>query len=633
METIFTQKTAGKDEKLEMERKERSTDYFDTHRDFFEAYARGGVKVEPAPARLDTFAFDLKKDTIYVNDMFYRTERGFSDEKTAFAVCHEVEHFLEKKAMVKEKGGDEKFARYLERISSSRAYKLLDNCIADIRENRAVVEKTSKDFRDIEVKMYRDDLFPKADFSEDPLHIQFAQAILRERRLPDEKCVVAGEVREKIDTLDGIANENKTKLLDAMTDPRVAMSLRLKLLDEYVVPMMEELKQKDLENEKKRRGEEKGKGDSEKGEGDGEESQKRGGEEGNPLDLDEVFKDAYEKAEKGVLGSVPHEAEEKAFKEWKEEQKRQSVEAREEEHAKSLGVSKKALNEYRAISKTLQGVVNSETNQSIVEELHELFARIIAKRKKKWVTPKYPLEEGDTLDDPVGAYTEGVRGNFRPKVWEEHEIKEYRGNRCGEVEISFVCDGSGSMNDGSGVKRKEQQKAMVLAMEALKDFNDMVDEERSTLVNPFDIKTEVYRFHGEENDRTPIKVLGKELSERDRITVCGELSQTSGSTTDDFTPLETIDGSISPDVSDKMHDEELKKIVIVMTDGKSDDARRVGRVLESLREKGVVVVGVGITSGGGAVLETYAPHALVAENATDMSRVLGGLLEEHLRDV
>lgn len=625
METIFTQKTAGKDETLEMDRKERSTDYFDAHRDFFEAYARGSVKVEPAPARLDTFAFDLKKDTIYVNDMFYRTERGFSDEKTAFAVCHEVEHFLEKKAMVKEKGGDEKFARYLERISSSRAYGLLDNCIADIRENRAVVEKTSKDFRDIEGKMYRDDLFPKADFSEDPLHIQFAQAILRERRLPDEKCVVAGEVREKIDALDGIANENKTKLLDAMTDPRVAMSLRLKLLDEYVVPMMEELKQKDLENEKRRRGEEKGKGDSEKGEGEG--------EEGKSLDPNEVFKDAYKKAEKGILGSVPREAEEKAFKEWKEEEKKQSVEAREEEYAKSLGVSKKALNEYRAINKTLQDVVNPETNQSVVEELHELFARIIAKRKKKWVIPKYPLEEGDTLDDPVGAYTEGVRGNFRPKVWEEHEIKEYRGNRCGEVEISFVCDGSGSMNDGIGVKRKEQQKAMVLAMEALKDFNDMVDEERSALVDPVDIQTEVYKFEGKESDRTPIKVLGKALIERDRITVCGELSQTSGSTTEDFTPLETIDSSISPEAGAKMREGELKKIVIVMTDGESSDKRRVGRTLESLREKGVVVVGVGITSGGSAVLETYAPRALVAENATDMPRVLGGLLEEHLRDV
>lgn len=626
MEIISIQKKE-KDEQKELERTEKSVGYFDTHRVFFEHYARGGVKIEPAPAGLNTFAFDLKKDTIYVNDMFYRTERGFSDEKTAFAVCHEVEHFLEKKAMINEEGGDKKFAQYLDKISKSRAYGLLDNCVADIRENRTVVAKTSKDFSNTEGKMYREDLFPSVDFTEAPLHIQFAQAILRERRLPDEKCLVADEVREKLDALDGIANKNKVKLLDAMTDPHVAMSLRLKLLDEYVVPMMEELKKKDLEDEKKRRGDEKG-----KGEGEDKKSQKGSGNEGKSLDPNEMFKDAYEKAEKGTLGSVPREAEEKAFKEWQEEQKKESTEARDEEYAKSLGVSKKALNEYRAINKALQGVMNPETNQSVVEELHELFTRIIARRKRKWVVPKYPLEEGDTLDDPVGAYTEGMRGNFRPKVWEEQEIKEYRGNRCGEVEITFVCDGSGSMDGGNGAKRKEQQMAMVLAMEALKDFNDMVDDERSVLVEPIDIKTEVYKFQGEERGSTPIKAMSKELSERDRIIVYGELSQVSESTMD-FVSLETIDGSISLEASDKIREGELKKIVIVMTDGESDDKQRVRRTLESLREKGVVVVGVGITEGGVAVMETYTPYALVAENAVDLPRVLGGLLEEHLRDL
>lgn len=632
METIFTQKISEKNDLPIQEQKELSAEYFNAHRDFFETYARGAVKVEPAPAGLNTFAFNLKENTIYVNDMFYRTERGFSDEKTAFAVCHEVEHFLEKKMMIEEKGGAEKFTRYMDKISKSRAYGLLDNCVADIRENRAVIEKTGKGFRDTEEKMYREDLFPKADFLEDPLHIQFAQAILRERRLPDERCLVADEVRVKLDELDGILNKNKVKLLDAMTDPNVSMSLRLKLLDQYVAPMMEELKQKDLENEKEKKKE--GKGDGEKNEGEsGEgESQKGNGGEGETLDPNEVFKTAYEKAEKGTLGSVPHEAEEEAFKEWKEAQKENSVEAHEEEYAKSLGVSKKALDQYRAINKTLQGVVNPETNQSVVEELHELFSRIIAKRKKKWIVPKYPLEEGDTLDDPAGAYVEGMRGNFTPKVWEEHEIKEHRGNRCGEVEISFVCDGSGSMNEGSGVKRKEQQKAMVLVMEALKDFNDIVDEEAGSLVDSIEIKTEVYKFQGAESDNAPLKQMGKELSEKNRITVCDELSNTPGSTTD-FVPLETINGSVSPEVSEKIRDGELKKIVIVMTDGESDDTARVARVASVLREKGVVLVGLGITSGGEAVLKTYAPNALVAKSAEDLPIVLGKLLEEHLQNL
>src|SRR3989344_4156860 len=632
MENIFKQEMAqnsSKDGVVPREGKDISTEYFNTHRDFFETYARGGVKVEPAPVGLDTFAFNLEKNTIYVNDMFYREGRGFSDEKTAFAVCHEVEHFFEKKMMLTEKGGGEYFSKYLEKIGKSRAYGLLDNCVADIRENRSVVEKTGKEFRNTEEKMYREDLFPSADFRDAPLHIQFAQAILRERRLPDEHCLVADEVRAKLDALDGIVNKNKVKLLDAMTGTNVPMSLRLKLLDQYVAPMMEELKKKDLENEKEKSKERGESGDKKEG-GEEQAGAPKDGE--GELDPNEVFKEAYERAEKGTLGSVPHEAEEATFKEWQKGEKENSVETRDKEYAESLGVSEKALDDYRAINKTLQNVINPETNQSVVDDLRELFRRIIAKRKKKWIVPKYPLEEGDTLDDPVGAYVEGMRGNFKPKVWEEQEIKEIRGNKCGEVEISFVCDGSGSMNDGGGLKRKEQQRAMVLAMEALKDFNDMVDEESGSLTEPIDIKTEVYKFQGEQSDSEPLKQMGRELSEKDRITVCGELSSTPGSTTD-FVPLETINIQLPDESLGKIRDGELKKIVIVLTDGESDDSRRVKDTIASLREKGVVVVGLGITSAGGAVLETYAPNALVVEDAKDLPRMLGELLEDHLKEL
>src|SRR3989344_2367337 len=634
MENIFKQEMEQNSSKggvVPREGKDISTEYFNTHRDFFETYARGGVKVEPAPVGLDTFAFNLEKNTIYVNDMFYREGRGFSDEKTAFAVCHEVEHFFEKKMMLTEKGGVEYFSKYLEKIGKSRAYGLLDNCVADIRENRSVVEKTGKEFRNTEEKMYREDLFPSADFRDAPLHIQFAQAILRERRLPDERCLVADEVRAKLDELDGIVNKNEIKLLDAMTGTNVPMSLRLKLLDQYVVPMMDELKKKDLENEKEKRKEKGGTGEKKEGEDEGADGGVPEDGEGE-LDPNEVFKEAYERAEKGTLGSVPHEVEEAAFKEWQKEEKENSAEARDKEYAEALGVSKKALDEYRSINKTLQNIISPETNQSVVEDLRELFRRIIAKRKKKWIVPKYPLEEGDTLDDPVGAYVEGMRGNFKPKVWEEQEIKEIRGNKCGEVEISFVCDGSGSMNDGGGLKRKEQQRAMVLAMEALKDFNDMVDEESGSLTEPIDIKTEVYKFQGEQSDSEPLKQMGRELSEKDRITVCGELSSTPGSTTD-FVPLETINIQLPDESLGKIRDGELKKIVIVLTDGESDDSRRVKDTIASLREKGVVVVGLGITSAGGAVLETYAPNALVVEDAKDLPRMLGELLEDHLKEL
>ena len=79
--------------------------------------------------------------------------------------------------------------------------------------------------------------------------------------------------------------------------------------------------------------------------------------------------------------------------------------------------------------------------------------------------PKYPVEEGEELVDPAQLVADVKYGNLQPKVWEDTEIKEKKGDRFGEVEITLVCDRSSSM---SGQKAEEQRKSAVLVMEVLK---------------------------------------------------------------------------------------------------------------------------------------------------------------------
>jgi hypothetical protein len=55
--------------------------------------------------------------------------------------------------------------------------------------------------------------------------------------------------------------------------------------------------------------------------------------------------------------------------------------------------------------------------------------------------------------------------------------------------------------------------------------------------------------------------------------------------------------------------------------------------LKSLREDGVVVIGVGITEEGRPVVSTYAPNALVVPDVAKLPFVLGDLLKEHLKDL
>mgnify|MGYP001592162495 CR=1 FL=1 len=160
------------------------------HRDFFEHYAKGKITIEPAPEGITTFAFNLEKGIIYVNSLFYQ-KLGLSVEKTIFATLHEVEHFMEKLQILSEDGGEKIFDKFLQKLKSSHAFSLMDNCVADIRENRTVVAKTNKGMGELEMGMYKEDLFSEIDFTAAPRHIQFCQALLREARVPGEQCRVS----------------------------------------------------------------------------------------------------------------------------------------------------------------------------------------------------------------------------------------------------------------------------------------------------------------------------------------------------------------------------------------------------------------------------------------------------------
>jgi len=653
------------------------------HRDFFEHYAKGRVKIAPAPKGLNTFAFDLKENIVYINSMFYK-KLGLSEEKTVFATLHEIEHMLEKVQVLAEDGGEKTFEKYLKSLKTSKAFGLMDNCVADIRENRTVVSRTNKGMGELETKIYQEDLFAETDFSKQPRHIQFSQALLREARVPGEKCTVSPDVRRALDEVSKVKG-----LTEIMTNPETPMSTRLKLQNKYIWPKVQALLEKDIEDKKKQKEQEKKdkqeqqeKKDGEKGESGEEQEEQEGGEEGQDEDGNEgeekdekgdakgkgkkgkpgkdkaekgggrgeeksedskngegekeetdpnkIFADEYAKAEEKFPEAVPIEDIEKAFMEWKEAKKEGGADKADEEYAKSIGVEKEDLQKYRKVVDVLQKTVNPETGVEVLEELRNLFSRIISKRTKAVQAPKYPVEEGDELVDPAQLIADVKSGNLQPKVWEDTEIKEKKGDRFGEVEITLVCDRSGSMTEGQ--KAVEQQKSAVLVMEVLKEFAEMCEAEKMNIDKPLEVKSEIFGFTGGSEDRVPIKKMSAELGEAERIKVLKKLYDLPGTTTD-FNCLEAIDSSLDDSLKRKIQQGELKKIVIVFTDGGSDNPARVQGVLKSLRESGVVAIGVGITSGGQPVLSTYAPNALVVEDVQKLPVVLGELLKEHLKNI
>ena len=595
---------------------------FQKHQDLFEHYAGYSVHVELSPKGLDTFAFDLEKNTIYLSPRFYvdKFTGEESDRFTVFAILHEIGHFREKLEMLREDKGVENFQVYLDRVKKDKAFALTDNLIADISINREVVDRTNKEFKEREKDLYKKDLFPETDLTKAPRHIQFGQALLREHRVPDEECLVDPIVREEIVRLQ---RHEKGDIVDIMTNPNISMSKRLKILDHYIMPVVERLKEMDIEDRKK-------------------------DEDGGDVDPNEMFKDDYTKAEKGTMGPISDEETEKALKKAFEEfleknpeakslsqekTKDQTLQDQEKQEAEELGVGVDDLRGYRKTKEELETILDTETQKSVIEELSGLFSRIISKRKADRWSSKSPLEEGPYLADPANIVAAFKSGSLRSHSWEDVYKKPKELNKYGEIELSFIFDRSGSMDDNN--KKIEQRKAAVLIMEALSDFETQLrNAKRSGNLNQdLTMKSEIFSFQGSPHeDATPLKSLSPNLTEVEKIKIAKKLSSTGGGTTD-FVPLGVIQDGVSTESVKKIKDGKLKKIIIVMTDGGSDNSRAVRLSLEGLHEKGVVVVGVGITKSGEPAIETYKPRSILAEHAQDLPSVLGNILKEHLVDL
>lgn len=152
-----------------------------------------------------TFFIDLKKGAIHANAQWFEDE-GYSREQFLWACLHEMEHFLDMKSSPRE------FLAHFESMRQKDAvyggikpFHTLYNVLDDVKVNTSVAKRAGFAYKDKDSAMggavrelYTTKLFPKIDFTRQPLHLQFVYALLREEMLGEE-CLVAPRVRALVD--------------------------------------------------------------------------------------------------------------------------------------------------------------------------------------------------------------------------------------------------------------------------------------------------------------------------------------------------------------------------------------------------------------------------------------------------
>lgn len=622
-------------------------DFFTRNKDFFALYA-GDASIKAKPSReLGTFAIDLEKGELYGDPSYYE-KKGLTEAHAFNSFLHEFEHFRRLMTLARERRGLEGWRNHRDRMKAKPHLHAFDNVLEDISVDRAILSRAPSQ-RDVQFDLYRTHLWPDRDFQKLPQHLQFVYGLFREQMMPEEPVEVAEEVRSEIERLRAMKNAAGQNLVDVMSNPDLPQAKRLALQERFFEPVYERLFQKDAEEKQKEQEQKQEQQKSGQGQEDGKkgkpdkQDQKPGKNQlesgqGQPSNSDDLFKDLYKaffdkspdaaltekqieealKKAAGATGGKPKSAEDLAA----------------EAYAKEAGVTVEDLKAYQQFWSTVENMPSAETDETVLEQIRAVFRKIVTERLEPVSRPKQPVEEGEYLIRPAEAVAEIQSGRTEPRVWMTHEVKEQQKELFGAFDVTLVCDRSGSMDESSGevVKKQEQRKAAVLLLEALREFCDDLDDARKDLNADLHVRSEVWSFGGP-SEVGCLKALSEELTDKQRVAVFKELENTPGDSTRDDLALAGIAASIPEEDLVSISRGELRKIVIVLTDGDSSNARGAKKAIKDLRGKGIMVTAIGITEDAKAAVELYRPDARLAENASMTGVRVGEVLETFIKEL
>jgi len=616
---------------------------------------------------------DLKNPKLYLNLENISQKYNLSLPETLAVLFHEVEHLKEDIQLRSTQEWEKVYQQRKAHIASqgifAPAYHLLENALRDIFVNKQVISPRNAPALQSDMYKLLEKTYWDGNLLDSPKHYQFSFAILREAFFPQQKCILAPDIRKVIDRL------KRNQILHKAT--HWTLKERLEILQEYIEPIYrkfleEDLKQLQKEENSQQNNQEKA--NEENSQTCNSSSCKNSQQTTNsqtsgdlPNEIDnQISWNPFENWEK-QFPHLPHviednlsdeekqqleEAIEKVIEEKKEQNKPKSQKELElEQRAKSIlwwdasekdiEKVKRKLEEYNNFLKKLEQIQDSETWKPIIDEIVSLFEKIKSKREKPRYQYKWPVDQElwVWLDSAFIAswVAQLLSWNPNPEMFEREIIKQKEQNFVWKFELTLITDGSGSME---WEKNRQQKIAFLLIFEALKRLVDRLSLAKTQLQESLDIVTEGLMFTGSWVET--IKEASNDMTDKDRLEAFGILDYAGGWMTNDYDAikkvLEDIENRPYQDLQD-IKQWKIKKIVIVLSDWWSSNPYLMKKNIQNLRGKWVIVYGIWITSAGRPVVDLYSwggkklGFGQVCKKPQDLAKVLKDLLKEHLEKI
>ncbi len=582
---------------------------------------QAGLMFEPG----EKWSIDLSTGRgTYDPGFFFRM--GFTVAESMWATCHEIEHVRDWR---KEPPAYAELRKRLGR--GRRRLQLLYDQINDIAASKEEDRRFPAHWETREY-LYRAKILRRVDHSRRPRHLQFVDGILRQEMLPNDELVLSDEVQAHVDRLRNIDGEG-TDLIGLVTDPGAMPSDRFELIRDYIEPIYERLFYADVEERKRQQVRHK-----DVPEGDDAESSMEGakGTSGkSEIEVEPEYDEALFAGEYDEAGTRLPEA-------LSDEEISAAIAAEMARQADGEKTSEQiAKEQFRA----LYGVSTEEVEDYAVQygkierhiyPLRVIFERIIRTRKEIRRRLKERTDEGVIMDPSLMAQTYiDVRSNiFDSRTQLKIRQEELDEHRPLDFEFTLICDLSASMNANlPGGKSYEQRLCAILITEALDEFEKKLKKERLEKQLKLQVFTEVRGFSTEDEE---LKGMSSAIDYYTRVKICRRLESCVGKRTADYKSLARVASRIDLTDRQRIEERDLKKAVVLITDGGSDDVNLTREAKRRLIDKGVVVKAVQIGETSTDDIEKFRyvwgddglPCKDVSRLVPTMERLLEELLEE-----
>ena len=565
-------------------------------------------------------------------DPSFFIEKGYSADHCVFATLHEL------MAHVRDIKRDPVFsARQNAFIMSSKdpqeqqACSIFNNTLTDIHGNKQIMNMLPV-MRKVGANLYDNRLFPTerdgeiVDYTNIPMHLQFLYKIIRQEMIPGSETPVRQEVDEAIDQLRNFQG-GQIDLTSFLTDPgaRGSNGKKLSGSDRFdywltqIWPKYEALmkldKQEAKDAQQQNNNQQTNSNTTEQQDTDPSQNDNTK-QDSNPFA--DAYADYFDNKHPEPFSPEEHEKIHNAIDKAAQEKRHETMTPEQRERARQIAADRR----YR--EQTGHSLVERQRYDDEIQRFHKqitemrtvfqsILNEVVASRRG---LSRRSHQDGDILDPNRLAQTVvDIKSSIAPEAFQRYETVRGRAELNCKTDYFFVFDCSGSMG---GAPAQAAASCAVIMLEGLagmeRDIRQL-EEQQSIDLSDLSVRTSLYTFG---SNATCHKPLGSSLNDKQRLDTYTAIVAANADGTADYLALQEI--------ADLPRSQDRQRIIIVVTDGQSNNPGAAQAAISQLRrDQNTVVYGVSI--GSAAAEQLYAPNARLVNDPKDLPNVLQSFIE------